>query len=54
MQRTWLDFATDEQPHPDWPCYDVPRRATRVIGTARDVTVDDPDAVRRAAWAGLY
>lgn len=54
MQRTWLDFATDEQPHPDWPCYDVPRRATRVIGTSRDVTVDDPDAVRRAAWAGLY
>lgn len=54
MQRTWLDFATDAQPHPDWARYDVPRRATRVIGTARDVTVDDPDAVRRAAWAGLY
>jgi len=53
MQRTWLDFATGPGLE-DWPRYDSARRATRVIGSSRDVSVDDPDAVRRAAWAGLY
>ena len=38
----------------DWPVYRVPERATRLIRTTRDVTVDDPDAVRREAWKGLY
>jgi para-nitrobenzyl esterase len=38
----------------DWPLYDVPRRATRVILSARDLVVEDPDAERRNAWAGLY
>lgn len=52
MQRTWLDFATGRGLE-DWPRYDSARRATRVIGSSRDVSVDDPDAVRRAAWAGL-
>ena len=52
MQRTWLDFATGGEAA-DWPVY-VPSRATRVIGTTRDLTVDDPDAVRRSAWEGLY
>jgi para-nitrobenzyl esterase len=37
-----------------WPRYEVPRRATRVIRSTRDVVVDDPDRVRREAWAGLY
>jgi para-nitrobenzyl esterase len=57
MQRTWLHFATGEGPpawEPDWPRYDVPRRATRIIRTSRDITVDDPDAVRRTAWEALY
>ena len=56
MQRTWLDFAARgwDDRRDDWPRYDADRRATRVIRTARDVTVDDPDAVRRSAWAGLY
>ncbi|MFN8031794.1 MAG: carboxylesterase/lipase family protein [Mycobacterium sp.] len=53
MQRTWLDFAIGPGLR-DWPRYDDERRATRIIGSARDVTVDDPDATRRAAWAGLY
>lgn len=53
MQRTWLRFATGDGVD-DWPRYDTPRRATRIIGSARDVTVDDPDAVRRQAWSGLY
>lgn len=53
MQRTWLHFATDSQPLPDWPRYDGVRRATRIIRTTRDVTVQDPDSVRRTAWEGL-
>ena len=59
MQRTWLNFATKGWERgrswsDDWPLYDTERRRTRVIRSARDVSVDDPDAVRRAAWAGLY
>jgi para-nitrobenzyl esterase len=59
MQRTWLDFATagwsDGQAwSDDWPRYDSRRRATRVIRSASDVIVDDPDAIRRSAWDGLY
>jgi para-nitrobenzyl esterase len=38
----------------DWPPYDAQRRASRVILSARDLIVDDPDAERRAAWAGLH
>ena len=58
MQRTWLDFATrgwDGEPwSQDWPLYDTRHRRTRVIRSTRDVSVDDPDVVRREAWAGLY
>lgn len=66
MQRTWLDFAstgdTTWSPdpgapgmwHDDWPPYDAVRRRTRVIRTTRDAVVDDPDAARREAWAGMY
>jgi para-nitrobenzyl esterase len=58
MQRTWLDFATkgwDGAPwSDDWPLYDTQRRRTRIIKSARDVSVDDPDADRREGWAGLH
>lgn len=59
MQRTWLDFATQgwapgEVWRDDWPRYDAVRRRTRVIRSTRDESVDDPDAARRAAWAGVY
>lgn len=30
----------------DWPSYDAERRASRVILSARDLMVDDPDAAR--------
>jgi para-nitrobenzyl esterase len=53
MQRAWLDFAT-AQPSPDWPSYEIPRRATRIIKTSHDRIVDDPDKSRREAWSGLY
>ncbi|MBU8810304.1 carboxylesterase family protein [Mycolicibacterium goodii] len=52
MQRTWLDFARAEIA--DWPFYDSHHRLTRVIRSTRDTTVADPDALRRAAWEGLY
>jgi para-nitrobenzyl esterase len=62
MQRTWLDFAAKGwdsgeirwSSGQDWPMYDTGRRATRVILSGRDVVVEDPDAARRAVWAGLY
>ncbi|GAS98457.1 carboxylesterase, type B [Mycolicibacterium canariasense] len=52
MQRTWLEFAKGGLQ--EWPYYDARRRATRLIGSARDMTVCDPDERRRGAWAGLY
>jgi para-nitrobenzyl esterase len=59
MQRSWLDFATkgwaDGQAwSDDWPRYDSRRRATRIIRSASDVIVDDPDAARRCAWASIF
>lgn len=53
MQRTWLNFATHGALE-DWPRYDTATRSTRVIRSSRDVSVDDPDALRREAWQGLY
>jgi para-nitrobenzyl esterase len=62
MQRAWLDFAakgweTGEirwSSGQDWPMYDSEDRFTRIIQSARDTVVSDPDAERRKAWAGLY
>ncbi len=61
MQRAWVDFATAGWSGgqgcdnvSDWPRYDTARRATRVIRSSSDVSVDDPDAVRRSAWEGVY
>lgn len=55
MQRAWLDFAHDERAgEADWPVYETWHRRTRLITTARDVVAEDPDAVRRAAWAAVY
>ncbi|MDT5011901.1 MAG: para-nitrobenzyl esterase [Mycobacterium sp.] len=53
LQRAWLDFAT-AAPGSDWPPYEVPQRATRIIKSTRDVVIDDPDRRRREAWVGLY
>jgi para-nitrobenzyl esterase len=61
-QRAWLDFAAKgwesgeiewSNGH-DWPVYEAERRCTRIIMSARDDVVEDPDAQRRRAWAGLY
>jgi para-nitrobenzyl esterase len=61
MQRAWLDFATHgwadgrirwSTGH-DWPVYDPVQRLTRIIMSARDIVVADPDARRRRVWAEL-
>ncbi|MCV7152368.1 carboxylesterase/lipase family protein [Mycolicibacterium pyrenivorans] len=55
MQRAWLDFAHGEGVgEAQWPLYETEHRRTRLIMTARDVVAEDPDAVRRTAWAGVY
>ena len=61
MQRAWLDFSaqgweTGEiqwSSGQDWPIYDTDRRFTRIIQSARDKVVADPDAERRKAWADI-
>ena len=55
MQRAWLDFASAHRIDDSrWPVYETRHRRTRLIMSARDAIVEDPDAVRRTAWAGLY
>jgi para-nitrobenzyl esterase len=62
MQRAWLDFSAkgwesgeiEWSSGQDWPIYDIERRLTRIILSARDKVVSDPDGERRQAWAGLY
>jgi para-nitrobenzyl esterase len=62
MQRAWLDFSAkgwksgriEWSSGQDWPMYDTERRLTRIILSARDKVVSDPDGGRREAWAGLY
>jgi hypothetical protein len=31
-----------------------PARHKQVTARARDMVLEDPDAIRRTAWAGLY
>jgi para-nitrobenzyl esterase len=54
MQRTWTEFAAaadGARPWSNqWPCYQIPRRTTRIIRSGRDVLIDDPDGPRRLAW----
>ena len=55
MQRAWLDFACSDRVHDEanWPLYDIEHRRTRLIASSRDVVEEDPDRVRRSAWAHL-
>jgi para-nitrobenzyl esterase len=52
MRRRWLAFARELDPGPDWPAFTLPERRTLVLDPAGDHVEDDPDAERRAAWAG--
>ena len=52
MRRRWLAFARSLDPGPDWPAFTLPERRTLVLDPAGDHVENDPDAVRRRAWAG--
>ena len=52
MRRRWLAFARDLDPGPDWPPFTLPERRMLVLDPAGDHVEDDPDALRRRAWAG--
>jgi para-nitrobenzyl esterase len=55
MHAAWVAFARNGNPEtsglPDWPRYDVTRRATMRFDTAPSV-VEDPGAAERALWEG--
>jgi para-nitrobenzyl esterase len=62
MQSAWLDFAAKGWETGEihwssghhWPTYDTENRFTRIIQTAHDTVVPDPEAGRREVWADLY
>jgi carboxylesterase type B len=47
MHAAWVAFAANGSP--DWPRYDLARRATMRFDTASKV-VDDPQSRERALW----
>lgn len=55
MSQAWIAFAHSADPAhealPDWPRYDLQRRATMIFGPNTGV-VDDPDAAERRLWQG--
>lgn len=50
LQDAWVAFARTGDPGPDWPRYDLERRAVREFGATVGV-LEDPDAARREFWA---
>jgi para-nitrobenzyl esterase len=57
MADAWVAFATDGGPAapglPDWPRYDVERRATMRFDVPTTEVVDDPGQAERRLWQGL-
>ena len=56
MSDSWISFARNGNPNvtalPDWPQYDIDRRATMVFDNESRV-VDDPHAAVRQLWSTL-
>ncbi|MEX0874508.1 MAG: carboxylesterase/lipase family protein [Actinomycetota bacterium] len=56
MHAAWVAFARTGDPNtselPDWPGYDIDRRATMLLDSEPAVA-DDPDGKLRALWDGL-
>lgn len=52
IHAAWVAFATNGDPGPGWPKYDLKRRATMRFDTTSEV-VDDPLSTERALWEGL-
>jgi para-nitrobenzyl esterase len=57
MADAWVAFATDGVPAapgvPEWPRYDVDRRATMRFDVPTIEVVDDPGRAERELWQGL-
>jgi carboxylesterase type B len=57
MNGAWSAFIADGSPAaadlPDWPRYDVDRRATMDFGRSTNQVLDDPAADERALWDGV-
>jgi para-nitrobenzyl esterase len=55
MSQAWIAFARSGDPShpalPQWPRYDLERRATMIFGPSTGVA-DDPDAAERTLWQG--
>jgi carboxylesterase type B len=52
MHGAWVAFAAGGDPGPDWPRYDLDRRATMRFDVSSKA-VPDPRAWEREVWAGI-
>jgi para-nitrobenzyl esterase len=56
MHAAWLAFARSGDPStallPDWPSYDLSRRATMIFDDVCRIE-DDPAAAERLLWEGI-
>ncbi|MCP2369037.1 carboxylesterase type B [Agromyces flavus] len=52
MHRAWIAFASTGDPGPEWPRYDLDRRATMRFDVSSQV-VPDPRAWERELWNGV-
>jgi carboxylesterase type B len=52
MHGAWVAFAAGGDPGPDWPRYDLDRRATMRFDVSSKA-VPDPSAWEREVWAGI-
>jgi para-nitrobenzyl esterase len=54
LADTWVAFARDGVPSapglPDWPRYDLARRATLLFDVDAVELVDDPQSAEREIW----
>lgn len=59
MQTGWVNFAAYGDPNGqrtsdrEWPAYDTAHRTTRIFGSKKIMTIDDPDKERRETWKGV-
>ena len=54
LASAWVAFAAKGDPNnpktPPWPAYNLPRRATLVLGAERTEALDDPRKTFREFW----
>lgn len=49
LRRHWVDFVRTGSPGGDWPRYEVPARATKLLDVTDSVAAD-PEGARRRVW----